>query len=477
MEIPAHTVKKQLLLIAGTIVFTASIAAASFTGQLIWLGIPFIYLLLLAGWKNIAFLFYLLMFTIPFSSEFNFTASLGTDIPDEGLMLLLSLITGVYILQNSRQFARYLNHPLLLLLTAWYCWIIFTAAFSADPVVSAKYAVAKTWYLGAFVLAPLLLFMETEKLKKSAIVLAVSMLLVTILSLIRHALLGFRFAQVNEALQPFFRNHVNYSALLVCLIPVWVAVITWVKSSTLRRIGRGALLICLSALFFSYARGAWLALLVGIAGYVLIRHRIIVYAYLFVLLAAAISLFWLKTDDRYLQFAPDYQHTIFHEDFGEHMVATYTLRDMSAAERFHRWIAAIRMAADRPVTGSGPATFYPQYLPYTVPAFKTWVSDNPEHSTVHNYYLLMLTEQGIPGLFFWILLTLLMLATAQRLWHSSGERFIRHAAMTTGVIVLMLLTVNTLSDLIETDKPGALFYLSIGILATLDIRNRQAKKQ
>ena len=116
------------------------------------------------------------------------------------------------------------------------------------------------------------------------------------------------------------------------------------------------------------------------------------------------AVFWIKADDRYLQYAHDYRTTIFHHDFREHLQATYQLKDVSTAERFYRWIAGVRMIKDNALTGYGPNTFYNNYKPYAVPAFKTWVSDNKEHSTVHNYFLLIAIEQGIPGLLFFLLL-------------------------------------------------------------------------
>lgn len=458
---------------AGTGLFLGSLSTAIYFGQPLILLLPFAALLLLAGWQFRVQLFYLLLLVLPFSVEVSVTPALGTDFPDEGLMLLVSMVFAAFFLHQFKRLHRVLQHPVILVLLAWTCWMILCISWSENPLLSAKYVLAKSWYTGAFVLAPVLLFRHPGILKRSISILAVSMLLVTLISLYRHGITGFQFARVNDALSPFFRNHVNYSALLVCMIPVWAAALHLAVRPEIKWLIRFSLAVCLIALFFSYARGAWLALLTGAAGYWLIRKRIVVYGYLFMLMLAAGTLYWLKTEDRYLRFAPDYQRTIFHPDFGQHMVATYKLRDMSAAERFHRWIAGIRMAAERPVTGFGPNTFYPAYQAYTLPAFKTWVSDNPEHSTVHNYFLLVLAEQGIPGLFCWILLSALLLGLAQRLWHKAGDPFTRIAAITTGVVLLMVLTINSLSDMIETDKLGSVFYLCAAVLVALDMRNRK----
>ena len=176
------------------------------------------------------------------------------------------------------------------------------------------------------------------------------------------------------------------------------------------------------------------------------------------------ALFWLKQNDRYLQYAHDFRTTIFHKNFNEHLIATYRLKDVSTAERFYRWVAGARMIKDNPVTGFGPGSFYPHYKEYAVPAFKTWVSDNKDHSTVHNYFLLLAIEQGLPGLFFFLLLAGVMLFFAQRIYHSSSDPFHKTISMLTGVILVMILVVNFLSDLIETDKTGSLFFLSLSLL-------------
>ena len=228
----------------------------------------------------------------------------------------------------------------------------------------------------------------------------------------------------------------------------------------------------MAAIFFAYSRGAWLAFFVGLLSYWLIKKRLLFYSYIVAIIITVGSLFWIKANDHYLQFAHDYKTTIFHENFREHLIATYKLKDVSTAERFYRWIAGIRMIKDNWLTGYGPGTFYNNYKGYTVPAFKTWVSKNRDHSTVHNYFLLIAIEQGIPGLIFFLLLSAAMLYYAQYLYHRVKDIFYRTVAATTGVILTMIITVNFLSDLIETDKIGSLFFLCLATLIVTDINTR-----
>ena len=77
-----------------------------------------------------------------------------------------------------------------------------------------------------------------------------------ILAEVLHAALGFSFEKVNTALEPFYRNHVNYSALLVFTVPLQIAAIQLAKTRNLKLLLVCIFLICCGALYFSYARGA-----------------------------------------------------------------------------------------------------------------------------------------------------------------------------------------------------------------------------
>lgn len=450
--------------------FVLAIAVSAFLDQYLFIVISFATILFYAGWENRNTIFFLLLLTLPLSFEYNFSSTLGTDIPDEFLMLLTSCLFLAYWLFSPGVVSKKMRcHPLLLLLYAAFVWQMIAVLFSTNLLVSTKFLLAKTWYISAFVLAPLLVFSTKKSIKIAAQLVAGSMLFIAATALIRHANSGLSFATINDAVAPFFRNHVNYSAMLVCMVPVLFACRKLAERGNLKWVLGVVIVIALVALFFSYARGAWLALMIGILSYWLIKKKLLVVAYISFIIVTIAAVFWLKSNDRYLHYAHDYQTTIFHKEFKEHLIATYKLRDVSTAERFYRWIAGVRMIKDSWLTGYGPNTFYDNYKPYAVPAFKTWVSNNKEHSTVHNYFLLTVIEQGVPGLLLFIILLGGMLYYAQKLYHRVQDIFYRTTAITIGIILTMLIVVNFLSDLIETDKIGSLFFLCLSLLIIIDI--------
>lgn len=462
----------------GGLLVSLSVAIGTLFGEPYMFFFPFLLLLLYYFLQYPHLLFYALLFFIPWSVETNITESLGTDLPDEPLMLLMAFaVAALLLMQIKERVVKPRIHLLLGVLFLTVAWSLISVIASTHTWLSLKFFLARSWYLLAFVGAPLVLKGDENFIKRSALVLFGSMFLVTCVGLYKHAALGFTFASINEAIAPFFRNHVNYSALLVFMVPLQVLFYNMAQKKTFRVLLVLSLLIVLAALYLSYARGAWLALFAGLLSLWLLKRRWLFRSFLFSILFVAGVVFWLAQNDRYLQFAPKHDVTIFHEEFAEHLVATYKGNDVSTAERFHRWVAGVRMSSERWVTGFGPTTFYQHYKTHSVPAFRTWVSDNREQSTVHNYFLLLLIEQGVPGLCLFLLLLGAMFWYAQRIYHRTNSRFWRISVAAIAAILCMQCTLNFLSDLIETDKVGSVFYLCLSFLIIADRKTRETDEQ
>ena len=430
--------------------------------------VPFFLLFFPSIIQQPIWLLYLLLATLPLSTEYHFTDTLGTDFPDELLMIAL---TGMFILQMAANPAllnkKQVNQSLFVLLLIHFLWMIVCTVYSENILLSFKYLLAKTWYIVSFVLVPLLYFKSKRRLIIAGFCLLLPMLLTALISIYRHAGFGFSFEKINTTLVPFFRNHVNYGAMLVCLLPVNLAWI-YLSSKKIKQLAIVVLLILLAALFLSYSRGAWLAVPVALVLVWAVKNKIVQWVFVTGVVLITIVFTWLAQDNKYLDYRPDYAKTIFHTDFRQHLAATYRGKDLSTAERFYRWTAVKNMVAANPITGVGPNNFYDTYKPFAVSAFKTYVSDNKEHSTVHNYFFLLLTEQGIFGLLFFLALLLGMFWYAQKIYHNTKDRFYKTIALTVAAMLASITTVNFLSDLIETDKIGSLFFLCLGILLVMD---------
>jgi O-antigen ligase len=441
--------------------------------EVYFLGAPVALVAIVLLLQHPQYLFYLLMLSIPWSIEYSFDSSLGTDLPDEPLMLLAALSIIIYLTYKKDVKRVRKLHPLIIIILLQFLWSIITVITSTEVVLSVKYLLAKSWYLMAFVALPVFLFRDEKVLRRSFALLLCSMMAVMIVSLTRHGILSFEFGRVNDALHPFFRNHVNYSALLIFMVPLLIAALQLASSKIVRICLYCLLSITLIAAYFSYARGAWLGLAAGIVAYWLLRKRLLVFGFLLFLTVIVGTVFWLRSNERFVEFSNDYKSTIYHKNFREHLIATYRLKDLSNAERIYRWIAAVRMVRDSWQTGFGPSTFYHQYKSYTLPAFKTYVSDNKEQSTVHNYFLLTLIEQGILGCLLFVSLLIALLSYCQRIYFRTKEKFWRVVISASASVLIMQCVINFLSDMIETDKVGSIFYLCIAVIIIADLKTRK----
>jgi len=459
-------------------VFNASVFLALYTAVYAIAFLPFIALFISVYYRRLDILFYCLLLSIPFSFEFAITDTLSTDLPDEPLMWLSAFGTLLLLASGGFKYTiQTAKHPITLLLFAALVWALVTVSFSQLPLLSVKWLLAKGWYLLCFFILPLFLFSNFKTLSYAAKILSAAMLLVTAIIFIRHAFLGFSFATINEAVKPFFRNHVTYSALLVCMLPlVWIFYKN--VSGYMKPLVLSLFVFILVALYFSYARGAWLAAALGYITVVIIRKQKMIPVIVLALLSLIISILFLTQQKNYLRFSHSYTNTIYHDNFQQHLVATYKGNDVSTAERFNRWVAGLRMIADKPMNGYGPNTFYYFYKPYTLPPFKTWVSKNEERSTVHNYFLLLAIEQGIPGLLLFLLLIIYSFIRLQAIYIRAASAIIKQISLSLAAILSMIITVNFLSDLIETDKIGSLFYMCLAAIVVLDnsgLKNVNAK--
>lgn len=443
-------------MVAGTI-------ASVVSHRLVFLAAGPVALVLWVGLQDIRWIYFLLLASIPFSAEIDLTATLGTDLPDEPLMWFMTVLLGLHFLLYRERFTRRpMDAAILLPLIFHLVWIAFSSLLSTHIVLSLKFLAAKIWYVIAFMLGTWYCLRDRKDVLLALKILGISMFISMCIVLVKHALLGFSFDSANRSVEPLYRNHVNYGALLVTTLAIPVGI--WFLFPVHRKKLRWVMGLWLAALFFTYSRGAWVAVVIGVLAVVSMQKRIFHWlagAAVAIVLGAAV---YFLQDDRYLEYSPNYERTIWHSDLGQHMQATYKMTDISSMERFYRWIAAVRMLEGNTLYGYGPNTFYHEYRPFTVRSFQTYVSDNPERSTVHNYFLLVLVEQGIPGLLIFIFILFMLLRTAYRRYHATDDKTDKLISAGILSVLCMVIFLNMLSDLIETDKVGSVFFICAGLL-------------
>ncbi|MBX0290300.1 O-antigen ligase family protein [Hymenobacter sp. HSC-4F20] len=428
-------------------------------------------LLLLTEWR---LLYYLLFLTLAFSRELALPGGLSMDVPSEPLLLVLTGCVLATILMRPAAIAgRELRHPLVVILLLMLLWSAVSTAFSVDTTKSIKYLLAKTWYLVPFGLGTLLLLRRPTDVWRVAGIYTAGACLTVLIVAVRHAAHGFSFESINEAVQLLYRNHVIYATVLALLLPFCLYGARSTRGAA--RLGwRVAMGILLFGLITSYTRASVLSLPVAGLFYAVARlrqTRLLLAAVVALLVAGAT---YFLSQNNYMLYAPDFEKTVFNgQNFSKHLEATYKLQDVSGMERVYRWVAAGRMTAAKPLVGSGPSTFYPEYKRYTVRSFRTYVSENPEKSTTHNYFLLVLAEQGFPGLLLFLILLGAALLTFEHLYHrtqpGTQPRYVLLACGMSFVIILFHLLLN---ELVEVDKIGSFFFVNLFLLIRVETWSR-----
>lgn len=421
-------------------------------------------------------LFYFFFALLPFSVEVQI-GSFGTDLPSEPIMIILMGICLLLILTKNKTISKAtFIHPISLVLLGHIAWIAFTGIFSSDQVVSFKYLLAKLWYVIPFFILPQLLFKKEVDFRKVFYVLSFSMFIVMTYTLVRHAAAGFTFASSNTVMRPIFRNHVNYAIMLLAFLPYfWYLIRT--TTSKLKLPLFGLLAFLLIAIYFSYTRAAQFSVVLAMAFYWVVKWRLVKVAVGLSFVGLMGIAAFMSMDNKYLDYAPNYEKAIAHTKFDNILDATAKMEDISTVERFYRWVAGGYMVGNKPIFGYGPATFYFQYRPYTVTSYKTYVSDNPEKSGIHNNYLMIAVEQGVPGLLIFLGLTFLPLLYVEKLFHKIKDLRDRALVFAAGSCFFLISVTILINDLLEADKIGPLYFLSAAIIVFYDIKYKKALPQ
>lgn len=460
-----------------SLVLVLSIMAAIYFASLVPLLLPVLLAFsfqLLVDYEKI----YLLLFLcLPLSTEVFLTEHLATDLPTEPLIVGLMLLYFLLVIAKPRNLnMKFLGHPFSVLLLIHIGWIAATTLTSAAFGFSFKFLLAKIWYVVTFFYFAGYMLKKNGQADKILWLIAVPLVLATIKIIIHHATLDFGFKEINAACPPFFRNHVNYAAMLSIFLPFMWYLRKWASTPRIKYWSTIMMVVLIVGIIMAYTRAAYVAVLLAVIAFWIIRLRLMGLAVAIATIGILGILSFLLIENRFMELVPS-SETVAHTELSGIISSTSELKDVSTMERYYRWIAGVRMVSERPVTGFGPGNFYHFYKEYTLSRFSTYVSDNPEKSGVHNYYLMVALEQGIIGLIIFILLIYNVVLQGQRIYHETVNRRYKDlvmAALLSSIVIDAFLLMN---DMIETDKLGSLFFFNIALLAIIDLRNKRLAEE
>ncbi len=405
--------------------------------------------------------FYACFFLIPLSFEIELDFGLTTDLFGEPILWILLIATFFRVLRYGVPTDAL--HWLTGLIAVHICWIAIASIFSSVPVISWKYFLSKLWFVLPVFLFPFYLTKEHFNLRLIAKGFVAACFLAGFYYIFRLYQSGFSFDARVLAGAPIWRNHVNYACTMLLALPF----IRYLYQTTQkgRLIYSVFFLLCMVMIYFAYARVAYIALAFWLLMLVALRLRKVGAVIILAITMAIGGGIYLGHNNHYLSLAPEYSQAIAQHKFEDLVTATTEKKDISSMERLYRWMAASQMIMARPIGGWGPGSFYSQYKAFTVKSFQTYVSDNPDKSGVHAYFLMILVEQGVIGLMIWMALICGALLLAQKLYFATTMNPTSRALVSLAYsIIALTIAINSINDMVEVIKMGIIFWFSLMLL-------------
>lgn len=482
MNLQQHTVsppagkQERWFYILATLVLLAGIAVFSGTHHYWAIGIPFVIPFaawFILNWKSF-YWFYVIC--IPLTVIVQVGGSSMMYLPQLPMTILMAGLTVVLLLYHrGLVYENLLRHPITLIIFLQYFWLLISVIFSQIPLYSFKYLGVNTIQLLTFFILPSIVLQTKKDILTLAKVFLIPMTLVGLIVFAHHGYYKFGYVETNLAAKPFFYNHVDHASVMSMILPIFFILWRYNKENKkLRWLYLGLFLFYFLGMYLAFARAAMLGTIFAFIVLWAIRKRLVNWLMpLFFTFCLAIISFMVY-NNRYIDFRPDFKHTYSRLTFNDLIKASFVGGDMSSAERFFRWIAAVRMSEEHPLVGVGPNNFYYYYKPHAVTVFKTYVSSNPEKSTTHNYFLFLLVEQGWPAMILYGLLITAIFYHAQRLYHLTDNKFYRALVLTSAMVIAAFFLNNLFSELLQTYRIGAIFYFALVLLYWVD---RQIKRE
>jgi O-antigen ligase len=424
-------------------------------------------------------LYWILIASIPLSVTKDFNQRLSTDFPTEFICIILAGIFWVlWVVYKPKAFHFLWNHKLIWVLFTVWIWSAVSSFSAVNSLIATKYVLAKIWYISSFLFFTFWIIETKEDIKKLFWALFIPIMLTAIFSFYNTAVGGFSFENTNKYSLPFYDNHVIYATTMTLILPFVFIARRWYKKGTLVRLFLTfSMPFLLAAIYFSYTRACYLALIVGIGMLVILRFKKLVFTYSLVVILVTSILFYLARDYSYLRLAPDYNTTVMHNEFKDHLISTFYGKDASSMERLNMWVSVFRMYREKPILGYGPNNFSSCYKPYSVMYFKTWVSDNPLNLSCHNYFWLLLAEQGVFGVILFVIFIGLILYYIQKIYKETKDKDLKSMVQMMAVCMGIYLVILFFNDLIETSKNGSLFFIIIALLIRIHMLSNTTKNE
>ena len=433
--------------------------------------IPFALVLLFMAFVATDKLLWFIVFTTPLSLNLEALefGGIGMFLPTEPLLFGVMLIFILRVLYDRKYDMSVLKHPITIAILINLAWIIITTLTSTLPFVSLKYLLARLWFVIAFYFIATQLFKKVENIRLFFWLYLIPLVGVALYTFLHHSKYGFAERPAHWVMQPFFKDHTVYGAVVAMMFPIMILLFVLKRYKKYRIISALMIAVLALGIIFSYGRAAWISLLVAFAVSFIYILRL---KSTFVLSAAGLVLifvgfFWtdiISTLEKNEQDSTS-------ENLGEHVQSiTNISTDASNLERINRWNSAFEMFRRKPILGWGPGTYAFQYAPFQSSDDVTIISTNAgDGGNAHSEFIGPLAEGGILGALTFIFILVVFYYKASVLYYRLPKGELRTIVFFVILAFTSYIINGTLNNFLDTDKASVPFWSFIAIIVAIDL--------
>ncbi|MBX7050631.1 MAG: O-antigen ligase family protein [Flavobacteriales bacterium] len=451
----------------------------------LYFDIPYFLLIpaaLVVLWTAFFKLEHLLMFIVFFTPlsinlEEMEVAGVGMYLPTEPLLFGILLLFIFKLLTGKSIDKKIFRHPVSYVIYAYLAWMTLTCITSELPIVSLKFLLTRMWFIASFYFIATHVFSNPGKIRTYFLCYILPLMAVIIYTVTRHAQYGFDKDSSHWVMEPLFKDHTSYGAVLAMFFPVLIGMLMTRKMNLLLRVILAICFIILTTgLVLSYTRAAWISILgaAGILSMLLLKVKLRTLLAAIVMIAAFLAIGW---EDISISLQQNKQESS--DKLDEHVSSISNVSsDASNLERLNRWNCAYEMFKERPVVGWGPGTYQFVYAPFQRSKDRTIISTNQgDGGNAHSEYLGPLSEQGFPGTILVLVLLYTISSLSFRLFYQLDDFHLKTIVASVYLGLMTYFIHGVLNNYLDTDKASIPFWGFMAILVAIDIYHTKKPEQ
>lgn len=438
------------------------------------MALPLALLVLWAAFFQLEKLILFIVFCTPLSLNLEQLeiGDIGFYLPTEPLLFGVLFLFLFKLLSGESIDRRIWAHPISYIIYAYIGWMMITTISSEHIVVSIKFLIAKLWFIVPIFFIGAQIFKRYSQIKVFYLLYIFPLLGVIVYTIVRHSTYGFDKDAGHWVMEPFYKDHTSYGAVLAMFYPVLVGLVIKKNNSPLMRALLIVGLVILTAgIILSYTRAAWVSLLAAIVVMVCMLLKI-KFRTLFISFIAVVAFAWSAQEQIVIMLEKNTQDSS--DNLAEHVESISNVSsDASNLERLNRWNCAMEMFYERPIVGWGPGSYQFVYAPFQRSQDLTIIStNNADGGNAHSEYLGPLAEQGVPGMLIVVVLVMYACYFSFQLFQKVKGLDTRIVVMSTFMGLFTYFVHGVMNNYLDTDKASIPFWGFLAILVAIDIYHK-----